>query len=249
MTFINTDELVLGLSIDCVIFGFHEYELKVLLMKMKNSDLWALPGGFVRKDRNVDDEAAVVLELRTGVRDIFLRQFHFFGNVSRNVDGHPEQLVKKEIISPENQAWFEERFVSVGYYALVEHSKVQEPQPDHTSELCAWVSLNDLPELMLDHSIILKKAHHTLRLELNNQPIGLNLLPETFTMPELQALYETVLGKELDRRNFRRKMLSYDILIDTNEKRTGTSHKAPTLYKFDKDKYFTAMQDGFSTAW
>ncbi|MEQ8583360.1 MAG: NUDIX domain-containing protein [Marinoscillum sp.] len=245
----QTENLHPGLSIDCVIFGFHENELKVLLLKLKNDDKWALPGGFVEKDKDVDSEAVRVLKKRTGLDHIFLNQFHLFGNVNRNEAGHSDTMVKKGVIPPELKAWFDQRFVTAGYYALVEYSRVKKPTPDLTSERCDWRALNDLPPMMLDHADILKKAHQTLKKELNDQPIGLNLLPEHFTMPELQALYETVLEKSLDRRNFRRKMLSYDILIQTDLRRKGGAHKAPLLYKFDKEKYNKAIQSGLQSGW
>lgn len=246
---IDIEKLHPGLSIDCVIFGFHENELKILILKMKNMDKWALPGGFVDIDKDVDAEAAQVLKNRTGLENIFLRQFHLFGDVSRNIPGHASTLVKRGVIPPHTVHWFDQRFVTVGYYALVEYSQVKTPTPDYTSESCEWCSIGQLPELMLDHGRILAHAHATLKKELNNQPIGMNLLPDQFSIPELQALYETVLGKTLDRRNFRRRMLAYDILIPTNKRRTGVAHKAPMLYRFDPEKYAEAMKSGFRSTW
>jgi len=245
----NTNELHPGLSIDCVIFGFHENELKVLLLKPKNDDCWALPGGFVKTDQDVDTEAVRVLKNRTGLDDIFLKQFYLFGNVSRNKAGHVDKMIENGMIDESLREWFSQRFVTIGYYALVEYSQVKSPTPDDVSEDCQWKPLHDLPELWLDHYEILKRAHHDLKKALNDQPIGLNLLPELFSMPELQALYETVLEKELDRRNFRRKMLAYDILIQTDERRTGGAHKPPILYKFDKEKYHKAIENGLQSAW
>lgn len=234
---------------DCVIFGFHENELKVLLLKMKNMEKWALPGGFVKKDKDVDQEASSILKSRTGLENIFLHQFYLFGDVKRNTTNHGQMLVDKEVIDPQFKAWFEQRFITVGYYALVEYAHVKAPKPDNISQKCEWMSLNDLPELMLDHADILQKAHQTLKRELNYQPIGLNLLPDKFTMPELQSLYETVLEKKLDRRNFRRKMLGYDILVQTDERRMGGAHKAPILYKFDLNKYHQAIEKGLKSGW
>ncbi|MBL3655937.1 NUDIX hydrolase [Fulvivirga sp. 2943] len=218
-------------------------------MKLKNKDVWALPGGFVRKDKDVDDEAKAVLQERTGLTDIFLHQFHSFGSVSRQDPKHASDLVEMGVIDPTMEEWFKQRYVSIGYYALVEYSKVKLPIPDATSDYCSWVPINDLPKLVIDHESIIGKAHQTLKKELNYQPIGFNLLPELFTMPELQALYETLLQSKLDRRNFRRKMLAYGILIDTNQKREGVGHKAPILYRFDLEKYFSAIKDGFSSGW
>lgn len=238
-----------GLSIDCVLFGFYKNELKVLLLRLKNLHKWALPGGFVSIDKDVDDEAASVLKSRTGLNNIFLRQFYLFGDVNRNEKGHASQLLRRGVISEDQKDWFEQRFITVGYYALIEYSKIQKLSPDFTSDACEWHPVNELPELILDHQKIIAKAYETLKLELNYQPIGLNLLPKQFSMPELQALYETILGKKLDRRNFRRKMLSYDILIATDKKRTGVKYKSPLLYEFDKVKYHKAMKAGLNSGW
>ena len=249
MSVLNVETLHPGLSVDCVIFGFHQNELKVLVMKLKGSDVWAVPGGFVEKNENVDDAAVHILKQRVGLEHIFLKQFHLFGDVDRNVNGHAANLVSKSIIPADLLEWFSQRFITVGYYALVEYSKVKAPQPDYTSEYCGWCSLKELPPLMLDHTQIVTKAYEALKAELNHHPIGLDLLPERFTMPELQALYETILNKKLDRRNFRRKMLSFDILIATDERRTGGAHKSPLLYTFDKEKYRRAVKNGLNSAW
>lgn len=238
-----------SLSVDCVLFGFNNNELKILLLKLKNIEKWALPGGFVHKDKDVDAEANVVLKERVGLENIFLKQFYLFGSVSRNENSHTEILIKHKIISKDLQSWFQQRFVTVGYYALVEYSKVKETTVDFISESCEWHSINNLPELILDHKKIISKAHQTLKKELNNEPIGLNLLPKQFTIPELQALYETVLDKKLDRRNFSRKMLNYNILIATDQKRIGVRHKAPTLYEFNEIKYNQAIENGFNSFW
>lgn len=244
----KTENLMPSLSIDCVIFGFHENELRVLLLRMKNMDKWALPGGFVRGNKDVDEEAVNVLTKRTGLGDIFLNQFHLFGKKNRNRRGHAKRLVKKNVLSPDLQSWFEQRFATVGYYALVEYSKVKKPTVDSISEAIEWCPILDLPDLIIDHQEIIDKAHNVLKRELNFQPVGLNLLPDEFTMPELQGLYETILEKKIDRRNFRRKILGFDILIDTGKKRMGTAHKAPILYKFNKEKYADALASGLQTS-
>lgn len=237
-----------SISIDCVIFGFHSNELKVLLLKMKESDGWMLPGGFVGLDQDLNKEASTVLEYRTGLADIFLRQFYVFGNVARAKTDHIDHLLAKGAIDPKAAKWFEQRFVSIGYYALVEYSKVKEPRLDYISEACTWMPMNDLPPLLLDHGEILDKAYETLKKELYTQPIGLNLLPEEFTMTELQSLYETILQRTIDRRNFRRKMLSMKVLEDTGKRRTGLGHRSPILYTFDRAAYQTALEKGFQAS-
>lgn len=238
----QTDNLIPYLSIDCVIFGFHNNELRVLLLRMKNMEAWALPGGFVDFNKDVDEAAKDVLHARTGLDNIFLQQFHVFGKVDRNEQRHVKELVERNVINPKLKNWFDQRFVTLGYYALVEYSKVKAPVPDYISEKIEWCPISDLPPLIIDHHQILQTAHERLKRELSFQPIGLNLLPKEFTMPELQSLYETILEKKLDRRNFRRKILSFDILKDTGKKRMGKAHKAPILYTFDQEKYTQALQ-------
>lgn len=225
------------LSVDCVIFGFHDDTLKVLLLKWKEGGHWCLPGGFVKKNEAVDTSAIRILKDRTGLNDIFLQQFHAFGDPYRDRN--------KELLSIQGKSgkWLMERFITIGYYALVEYSKVN-PQPDWLSEECKWVDIHKLPKLIYDHQAIVHKALSELQRSLNDHPIGYNLLPEKFTMPELQTLYETVLDKSLDRRNFQKKMLSLKILERLKERKTGGAHKAPYLYRFDKKKYEKAMEQG-----
>lgn len=233
-----------GLSIDCVIFGFHDSQLKVLLLKMIHSERWALPGGFVLKEESVENAAYRVLKDRTGLENIFLRQFYLFGEPKRAADNLNEKLLN----TPSSMAFFLQRFVTVGYYALVDFSNAM-PRPDDISDDCRWWNLQEVPLLIIDHKEILDKALETLRLQLKYQPIGYQLLPEKFTMPELQKLYETILGKSLDRRNFQRKMLSYGILKKLGETRKGGAHKAPYLYSFDLEKYQQALDEGLEGGW
>ncbi|GAB3167401.1 NUDIX hydrolase [Telluribacter humicola] len=237
-----------GFSVDCVIFGFHANQLRVLLLKVKGDDLWALPGGFVFKDEDVEEAAIRVLKSRTGLDNIFLRQFHLFGKPDRSKTSFNAKLLKQRQIPYDENHWFLQRFITLGFYALVDYSSVT-PRPDSNSEACEWWDLQQIPALMQDHSQILEKALEALRLQLAYQPIGYNLLAEKFTMPELQKLYETILGKQLDRRNFQRKILAYDILERLDERRSGVAHKAPYLYRFNLEKYQQALEQGLEGGW
>jgi 8-oxo-dGTP diphosphatase len=168
-----------SLSIDCVVFGFDKMSLKVLTLKMKDTNLWAMPGGYIRKNENLHDAATRILLERTGAHNIYLQQFRVFGDNNRTenfFDGFDETL------------WHKQRFLSIGFYALVDYTKVN-LVVDDTSDACQWMSINEIPKLMMDHQSILDKALLRLRKELNHKPIGLNLLPEKFTFPELQKLY------------------------------------------------------------
>src|SRR5688572_17238098 len=197
-------------SLDCVIFGFHNDQLKVLMLKWKDDGGWCLPGGFVKREESLTDSAKRVLSERTGLEHIFLRQFQVFGDVNR------ERGKKQFKLIGSSKSWVMERFISVGYWALVEFSKVK-PRPDWLSEECKWWDIHQIPKLMYDHKTIIVRALEALRLSLNDQPVGYNLLPEKFTMPELQSVYETILDISLDRRNFQKKMLALDILERLSE--------------------------------
>ena len=236
------------ISLDCVVFGFHSNQLKVLVSRMKKTGEWVLPGGFVYEDESIEFAANRVLKVRTGLDQIFLRQFNVFSDPQRsNRNPAVADLPMSGQDHPEI-SWFNQRFISVGFYALVEFSQVQ-PQPDELSDICEWVNLDKIGKLMMDHNAILNKALETLRLQLTFQPIGYNLLPEKFTMSELRKLYETILGKELDRRNFQRKMLAYDILVRLDEVRQGVAHKSPGLYKFNLESYQKALDEGLNGKW
>ena len=244
----NNQSFLRHVSLDCVVFGFHENQLKVLLLRMKKTGQWALPGGFVQEDESLEVAASRVLRQRTGLEKIFLRQFNVFSDPKRSkVNPAIADLVDSGMSFPD-QGWFSQRFISVGFYALVEFSQVQ-PQPDLLSDICEWINLEDIGTLMMDHNQIVSSALGTLRLQLSFQPIGYTLLPEKFTMTELRRLYETILGTELDRRNFQRKMLTYNILIRLDEVRQGAAHKAPVLYRFNVENYQKALAEGLNGRW
>jgi 8-oxo-dGTP diphosphatase len=236
------------ISLDCVLFGFHDNQLKVLLLKMKRNDRWALPGGFMRKEETAEMAASRILKERTGISDIFLQQFHVFSTPNRSDQSGAVASLKEEGVLQIDEEWFNQRFISIGFYALVEFSQVK-PSPDSFSDECRWHELEEIGSLILDHNQILSKALETLRLQLNYQPIGSELLPEKFTMPELQKLYEAILGKKLDRRNFHRKITAYGILEKLAERRSGVAHKAPDLYRFDAEKYQQALKAGLQGGW
>lgn len=237
-----------SVSVDCVIFGFHAGELKVLLLKSKHNQKWALPGGFVYKDENVEEAASRVLQERTQLDGIFLQQFYLFGDVKRTEQKHAINLLQEAGIKEVESHFMMQRFVTVGYYALVEYEKVT-PVPDAASSECSWHSITDLRNLIIDHKQIIKAGLNTLRLHLNFQPIGYNLLPKEFTLKDLQLIYETILERKLDRSNFQRKILSYGILDRREKHFTGSSHRAPYLYAFNKKNYFKTLKDGLNKDW
>ncbi len=240
----GTGNYIPHLSVDCVVFGFNRNQLKVMLLKMPEQREMALPGGYVRQNESLEDAANRVLNERTGLENVFLEQFHTFSAVNRVNTNFPREPLKKLGFPDDTIEWLSRRFVTVGFYALVDFAKVV-PEPDIFSVECNWYALDQCGTLMMDHNEILEQALQRLRKDLFNKPIGLNLLPHKFTMPELRQLYETILGRKLDRRNFQRKIQSYKILVDLNERKTGVAHKAPLLYRFDRQQYNMALEHGF----
>ncbi|MES1219849.1 MAG: NUDIX domain-containing protein, partial [Bacteroidota bacterium] len=172
-------------SADCVIFGYHEKQLKILCTRVSGINGWLLPGGFIKKNEPLDDAANRVLIERTGLKGLFLKQFYTFGNTNRSWKKIHRNTLQKKIGAgsalPLN--WMSDRYISTGYYALTEFSKVN-AKPALIESECRWFDHDHLPGLLLDHSEMVKKAFVTLRLQIHHEPIGYNLLPEKFTLPE-----------------------------------------------------------------
>lgn len=233
-----------GISIDCVVIGFDLNELNILLLKMKESGEWALPGGFVQKEEDMDYAASRILEDRTGIRLPYLKQFHTFGDLNRRENmpfidpSSPHTEHFKELLS-----WLEQRFITVGYLSLLD-IRNSKPSPDYLSESCAWKALKSLSDLIYDHNKIVDKALEQIRNQINYLPIGISLLPEKFTMKEYQILYEEILQKKLDRANFQKKILKLGFLDRHEKQLSGGAHKAPYLYAFNKERYNELLEKG-----
>jgi 8-oxo-dGTP diphosphatase len=217
-----------ALAVDCVVFGLDASDLKVLLIQraLTPKHAWALPGGFVHVDESLDEAARRELREEAGVTDAFLEQLYTFGALDRDP---------------------RERVVSVAYYALVKLGD-HKIRAATDAEGVAWFALDELPPLAFDHHAIIDVARDRLRGKVRYAPIGFELLPPRFTLTQLQRLYEIVLGTELDKRNFRKKILSMDLLIETDELETGVAHRAARLYQFDRKKYDKLSRQGFSFA-
>ncbi len=221
------------LALDFVIIGFHEQELKILVLEYENTGLFALPGGFIRMHEDLEDAARRVLRERTGLTDLYLQQFHTFGSVQRADPEPMRAIMQGKGFSPQAHHWLLQRFVTVGYYALVDFTKVS-PQPDLMADRCDWHDYGRLPILMQDHFEIVQFAMQHLRANLDQELVGFSLLGEAFTMQTLQNLYETILGEKLNRSSFQRRMLQLDLLERLEKRYTGKAHKAPYLYRFKK---------------
>lgn len=218
-----------GLTVDCVIFGLDldEETLKVMLIERDIepfAGVWAIPGGFVRRGETLMEAATRELAEETGITGVFLEQLYTFGDPGRDPRG-----------------WV----VSVAYYALVSPEKhLLHATTD--ARQAKWFPITSLPELAFDHADILATALSRIRGKLTYAPIGFELLPQKFTIKQLQKLYEIVLGRKLDNRNFRKKIFAMNVLRELGEMQKGVPHRAARLYRFDERKYNQMLKRGLS---
>jgi 8-oxo-dGTP diphosphatase len=218
---------VMGVAVDLAIFTVQESRLELLLIRMKREPFtgkWALPGGRIRGDETVEQAAARELHEKAGLRDVYLEQLYTFGGLGRDP---------------------RERVVTVAYYALAKLS-------DHRIRAATdamgvgWFALDDLPKLAFDHDQIVGRAHERLRGKVRYAPVGFELLPPRFSLTQLQRLYEIILGTDLDKRNFRKKILGMDFLVALDEVQKDVAHRAARLYRFDRKKYQQLQRRGFN---
>jgi len=212
------------LAVDCIIFGFDGEQLKALCIKRAfepEEGKWSLMGGFVNKEEDVDAAAQRVLNQLTGLTNVYMEQLHFFGSVDRDPGG---------------------RVVSIAYYALINIADYNEElMKTHNAK---WFPLKKIPALIFDHKQMLLAAKERLQQKVANHPIGFALLPEKFTLQQLQALYEAIYESTFDKRNFTRKILSLDILRKLDEKEKASSRKGAFYYVFDEKKYKKLSTEG-----
>lgn len=219
------------LAIDCVVFGFHDRDLKILLLKWKGADVWALPGGFVGRRESVDTAANRVLRAGTGLQRVHLRQFRAFGELGRK-EASLRKLFLLHGSDVRADHWLFQRVVSIGYLALVDYRQARPTTDGPWSESSEWHPLETHPRLAFDHEHMVSRALEALRESLDRPQAGADLLPEHFTMPELQRLHEAILGRQLDRRNFQKRMLDRGDIERLDQRRRGGAHRAPYLYRF-----------------
>ena len=216
-----------ALTVDCVVFGFDDGALKVLLIRRgiePYQNRWALPGGFVRPDETLDAAARRELQEETGLHEIYLEQLYTFGALARDP---------------------RERVVSVAYFALVRRAEHLPLAATDAAE-AAWYEVAAVPKLAFDHAEILALALVRLRGKIRWQPVGFELLPKKFTLTQFQALYEAILGRTLDKRNFRKKLLALNLLVALDESTTAASRRPAQLFRFDHRKYQTLTRQGFN---
>ena len=214
-------------SVDNIIFGFDEEGLKVLLIKrgmIPYQDQWALPGDLVYPNEDLEAAAGRILEELTGLRDVFLEQVRAFGTVNRHPLG---------------------RVITIAYYSLIRINRYR-VTPASFARKAKWHPVTEIKDLAFDHNEILQTCLERLRQHVRTRPIGFELLPQKFTLTELQHLYEAVLSVPLDKRNFRKKILSTDLLIDLDELQSNVAHRPAKLYSFNREKYDKLNAEGYN---
>ena len=213
-----------SVTTDCVIFGYDGKDLKLLLVERgipPFKGMWALPGGYLQMDEDAIDGAKRELFEETGLRDTYIEQFRTFSAVDRDPRG---------------------RVITIAHLALV---RISEVKGGDDAAKAQWFPLKDVPQLAFDHDMILREAMKALRQKIHFEPVGFELLPDVFTMPQLQHLYESILDVRFDRRNFASKMLHLGILEDTGSREPGAPSRVPATYRFNKDRYDALKSKGF----
>lgn len=212
-------------AVDCIIFGFEQGQLKLLLFKRKVAPLknkWSLIGRFIKKSESIRQAASKVLKDNTGLTNIYLEQSFAFGQVSRDPG---------------------DRVISVVYYALIRINDYEKQLQEHLDS--KWFDINALPPLILDHASMVEKAREQLILKTRRYPVSAALLPDKFTMPEIFRLYQAIYNRPLDDRNFRKKILSLKLLRKLDEKERSKSRKGAFLYEFDQERYAHFLREGY----
>lgn len=215
-----------ALTVDCVVFSWNGAALEVLLIERGESPFlgaWALPGGFVQVDENLETAAMRELKEETGLEEMYLEQLYTFGNVGRDPRG---------------------RVVTVAYFALIDKHKFAAAKGASDARQARWFLLDEVPDLAFDHAEILKNARERLKNKVRYVPIGFELLPKKFSLSELQLLYEVILNTKFDKRNFRKKLMSMDIVVELEEFEKDVPHRAAKLFRFDPRKYKALEKNG-----
>lgn len=214
-------------AVDCIIFGYDilEKEIKLLLIKRSFEPargLWSLAGGFVKESESLDEAASRILYQLTGLRDVYLEQSYTYGSIDRDPGA---------------------RVISTAYRALIKITDIDRELSEVNG--AHWQSLERLPHLIFDHGTMVARALEELQMQVKVKPVGFELLPEKFTLVQLQDLYEAIYQKDIDKRNFRKKILSMDILEKLDEKERETSKKGAYYYRFQRERYENYVTQGF----
>lgn len=232
-------------SIDCAIFGYHNHRLKILLSQLEGLNGLCLPGGYIKRTETLDEAASRIVKEKTSITGLYLQQYKTFGDPDRikfnEID--IEKISKIPTFKKIRTSWLKDQTISVGYYAITDFSLVI-PQPGFMSSSSEWYDIDEVPSLLFDHNKMVKDALQTLRSQLYYKPIAEKLLPKKFTLTEIHAVYETILSKRLDVRNFPKKLIFLGLINKLSEKRNIGPHRAPYLYSFNHTQYKNALKLG-----
>jgi 8-oxo-dGTP diphosphatase len=247
--FKHSDLYLRNVALDNVIFGYHDKELKILLQRPFVFDKWTVTGGYIKKTESIEEAASRIAFIRTGLKDLYFQQFRSFGNPKRVIENgfNAKHLRELSGLEVSEDFWIFDYFVSIGFYTLTEFSQVEFKKSIYEEE-CKWFPVKELPPLMFDHKHIISEALLALRIHIAYYPIGYELLPKKFTLPEIHALYETIIGKILDERNFAKRLMATGIITKLNETRHIGAHRSPFLYKFNKKEYKMGLKTGIELA-
>jgi ADP-ribose pyrophosphatase YjhB (NUDIX family) len=238
MDVLKGKDYISQVAIDFVIFGYEDHQLKVLISKLSfKGDFYALHSGFIGQEEDLNDAAKRILEDRTGIKDIYFEQFTVFGKVDQRRKDFLDKLIAsnypgdEELLKKPDQsyAWFTKRFISIGYYALVDINKVK-PKLTQFDASIDWYAIHEVPGMVMHYDEMFKQALQTLKEDIDQKFNAFNLLPEKFTMKEVQQIYETIFDQKFTRSNFQKKILEMDVLQRLEKKYTGAKNKAPYLY-------------------
>ena len=235
-----------NLTIDCAIFGYHDGDLQLLLVKINILDKWCLPGGYIKLNETLDEAATRITAERTGINNLFLKQYKTFGNPGRNHQfglADMDRIFELTGVRINEDSWLSGETVSIGYYAITDITNTK-PEPDAFSAECKWFPLNNLPDLGFDHNEMVADALSTIKIHLYHYPVGKNLLPEKFTLKEIKLFYEVMSGKQLNATNFPNKLIMMGLIVKLDEKKSIGAHRSPTFYKFNEEVYERALKEG-----
>lgn len=229
------------ISINLVIFRFNGEALEVPGVLVDNKNSWTIPGGFINQSENLEDAARRILKEQIGSEKLLLKQFGCFGNTSRNFGAEIESFTNHQL--PNSIVdWFSRRFITIGYYTVAPPElKILNASPLFFST--KWVCVKDTNTLALDHANLVNEALKILRSDLLSKPLLIDFLPDSFTIPELQKLYEAILGRTVDRGNFRQRMLKQNILTKLGVTKKKTSRRPPILYTLNKQLYLKSLTE------
>jgi len=207
---------------------------------------WCLPAGYVKKKEDLDEAASRITYERTGIENLFLKQFKAFGNPERtNPHGafDYEKFVELAGMNIDENGWLGGETIAIGFYAITDIVTAK-PKPDYLSSECQWFSIDEIPELGWDHYEIAQEALAAMRMHLYHFPIGKNLLPQKFTLKEIKLFYEVMSGKTLHITNFPNKLISLGLIVKTSEKKSIGAHRSPAYYQFNEEMYEKALKEG-----